>query len=61
MYNYEKIFSTLFVLDPYYEPFFFSAKNKAIKNMLDEDFIEDIIQYTMSQDEAKMRIEQFLK
>jgi hypothetical protein len=29
--------------------------------MLDEDFIEDIIQYTMSQDEAKMRIEQFLK
>ena len=35
--------------------------NKAIKNMLDEDFIEDIIQYTMSQDEAKMRIEQFLK
>ena len=35
--------------------------NAAIKNMLDEDFIEDIIQYTMSQDEAKMRIEQFLK
>ena len=35
--------------------------NKAIKNMLDEDFIEDIIQYTMSQDEAKMHIEQFLK
>jgi len=35
--------------------------NKAIKNMLDEDFIEDIIQYTMSQDEAKSQIKQFLK
>ena len=35
--------------------------NKAIKNMLDEDFIQDIIQYTMSQDEAKSRVNQFLK
>jgi hypothetical protein len=29
--------------------------------MLDEDFIQDIIQYTMSQDEAKSRVNQFLK
>ena len=29
MYMYEKIFSTLFVLDPYWESFFFSAKNKS--------------------------------
>ena len=34
--------------------------NKAIQKMLDEDFIQDIIQYTMSQDEAKIRIKQFL-
>ena len=35
--------------------------NKAIQKMLDEDFIQDIIQYTMSQDEAKIRVQQFLK
>ena len=35
--------------------------NAAIQDMLDEDFIQDIIQYTMSQDEAKFRVNQFLK
>jgi len=35
--------------------------NKLIQDMLGEDFIQDIIQYTMSQDEAKFRVNQFLK
>ena len=32
-----------------------------IQAMLDDDFIQDIIQYTMSQDEAKSRINTFIK
>ena len=29
--------------------------------MLDDDFVYDVIEYTMSKDEAQMRIQQFLK
>ena len=34
---------------------------KEIQAMLDDDFVYDVIEYTMSKDEAQMRIQQFLK
>ena len=38
------------------------AKEKAeIQTMLDEDFIYDLLSYTMSKEEAQMRISQFLR
>ena len=35
--------------------------NAAIQDMLDEDFIYEMLSYTMSKEEAQMRIEQFLR
>ena len=38
------------------------AKDKEeIQAMLDDDFIYDVIEYTMSKEEAQTRIEQFLR
>ena len=35
--------------------------NSQIQDMLSDDFIYDVIEYTMSKDEAQMRIKQFLR
>jgi adenylate kinase family enzyme len=35
--------------------------NAAIQNMLDDEFIGEMLSYTMSKEEAQMRIEQFLR
>jgi hypothetical protein len=34
--------------------------NAEIQDMLDEEFILDILQYTISKEEAQMRLKQFL-
>ena len=35
--------------------------NAAIQNMLDDEFLGEMLSYTMSKEEAQMRIEQFLR